>query len=209
MAQTIEELQAEGKILEILDLFPRQGEWTEDDYFKLPETNRIIELSEGRLIITPAPTTQHQIVIANLFLIIGSYVISNNLGITTTSPIDVRLYPGTIRQPDIVFISNENKDRIHKQYMDAPDLAIEVLSESTEEEDRAKKFHEYAKAGITEYWIVDPEKCSVEVYILDNGEYKLLGRWSAGEKAYSRLLSGLEVHIDSIFGTIHRLGNIF
>lgn len=51
MARTIEELQAEGKILEILDLFPRQGEWTEDDYYKLPETNRIVELSEGRLII--------------------------------------------------------------------------------------------------------------------------------------------------------------
>lgn len=199
MLQSVEEIQAEGKILEILDLFPRQGEWTEEDYYKLPETNRIIELSQGRLIITPAPTTQHQIVIGKLFLLIGNYVLSNNLGTTAMSPIDVRLYPGTIRQPDIVFISNEHKNRVHKQYLDPPDLVIEILSESTEQEDRTIKFYEYAKAGIPEYWIVDAEKHTIEVYISENREYKLLGKWDVGEIARSKVLTGFEVSVDSVF----------
>ncbi len=59
MTQTIEEIRQENLTTEILRLFPRQGEWTEADYFRLPESNRIIELSEGRLIISPSPTEQH------------------------------------------------------------------------------------------------------------------------------------------------------
>ncbi len=199
MAQTVEEIQAAGKILEILDLFPRQGEWTEADYYRLPETNRIIELSEGRLIITPAPTTQHQIIISKLLLLIGNHVLSKNLGTIVASPIDVRLWPGTIRQPDIVFMSDEHKDRIHRRYMDAPDLVVEILSESTEDEDRIKKFCEYAKAGIPEYWIVDTEKYTIEVYILESGEYRLLGKWGVGEIAYSKVLADFKVSVDSVF----------
>ncbi|MDQ1329138.1 MAG: hypothetical protein QG641_2427, partial [Candidatus Poribacteria bacterium] len=56
MTETIEEIRQENLTIEILRLFPRQGEWTEADYFRLPESNRIIELSEGRLIISPSPT---------------------------------------------------------------------------------------------------------------------------------------------------------
>ena len=200
MVQTLEEIKAEGMILEILELFPRQGKWTERDYFSLPETNRIVELSGGRLIITPAPTTQHQRISFRLSLLIGDYVLSDNLGEVCYSPLDVRLWPGTIRQPDIVFMSNEHKDRITERYWGIPDLVMEILSESTEKEDRTDKFSEYEKAGILEYWIVDPVKQTIEVYVLDRKSYKLMGEWSTGEVARSKLLDGFQAAVDDVFG---------
>jgi Uma2 family endonuclease len=97
VAQTLEDLKAEGMTLEILELFPRQGKWTERDYFGLPETNKIVELSRGRLIITPVPTDQHQRISSNLHFLIGSYVRAKKLGEIRYLPLDVRLSPGVAR----------------------------------------------------------------------------------------------------------------
>jgi hypothetical protein len=71
LTQVIEELQTEELTLEIAKLFPRQGEWTEMDYFSLPEINRIVELSEGRLIISPSPTPKHQRISFKLSLLMN------------------------------------------------------------------------------------------------------------------------------------------
>jgi len=199
MTQTIEEIsQLENLTLELLRLFPRQGEWTESDYFNLPETNRIVELSERRLIITPSPTTRHQTILCNLFVSIRNHVLSNNIGKVILSPMDVRLYEGTIRQPDIVFMSNEHSDRITEKYWGVPDLVIEILSESTVKEDRATKFFEYSKAGIPEYWIVDPDEKTIEVYVLKKEAYMPFGKWTSGETAKSKLLSGFEVGVNEV-----------
>ncbi len=200
MAQTLEELKAEGMTLEILSLFPRQGKWTEEDYFSLPETNRIVELSSGRLIITPAPTDQHQKISGNLYFLIGSYVRAKNLGEARYSPLDVRLWPDTIRQPDIVFMSNEHKDRITERYWGVPDLGMEILSESTEKADRIDKFSEYEKASISEYWIVDPSERFIEVYVLDLKAYRIMGKWGTGEVAHSKVLAGFQAPVDDVFG---------
>jgi len=183
---------------ELLRLFPRQGEWTEADYFNLPETNRIVELSKGRLIITPSPTDQHQKILVKLSFFIYSYLLDNNLGEFRCSPLDVRLYHNTIRQPDIVFMSDKHKDRITEKYWGVPDLAMEILSESTAKEDRTEKFYEYAKAGILEYWLVDPFRQSIEVYTLESGAYVLLGKWGLGETAKSKLLDGFGVSVDEM-----------
>ena len=198
MAQTLEELKAEGKTLEILDLFPTQGKWTEEAYFSLPETNRIIELSEGRLTITPSPTTQHQIILSKLFPLLGNRILLNNLGELVVAPMDVRLWQGVIRQPEIVFMSNEHRDRITEKYWGVPDLVMEITSESTEKQDRTEKFYEYGKAGVLEYWIVDPSAQTIEVFVLDHEAYKLLGKWGIGEVAYSEVSAGFEVKIDEI-----------
>ncbi len=200
MTQTLEELKVDGLTLEILILFPRQGEWTERYYFSLPETNRIVELSRGRLIITPAPTPEHQEISSKLHLLVGNFVLSNNLGKVCYSPLDVRLWQDTIRQPDIVFMSNEHKDRIGEQYWGVPDLVMEILSESTEKQDRTDKFSEYEKAGILEYWIVDPSERVIEVYVLAQKAYRIMGKWGTGEAAYSKVLAGFQTSVDDVFG---------
>jgi Uma2 family endonuclease len=200
MAQPIEEIRPQESLIGLLKIFPRQGEWTETDYFHLPETNKIIELSEGRLIISPAPTTQHQQIISKLHLLIGNFVLLNNLGEAVTSPVDVRLWKGNIRQPDIVFMSNKHRKRITRRYFGVPDLVMEILSKGTAKVDKEEKFQEYERAEVLEYWIVDPFKKGITVYTLENGIYVLFGKWGIGEIAKSKLLVGFEVSIDKVMG---------
>jgi len=198
MSQAVEITQDEQLTIEIARLFPRQGQWTEADYFRLPETNRIIELSEGRLIITPSPTDQHQKISFKLSLLIGNHVLSNNLGEVRHAPMDVRLWKGKVRQPDIAFMSNEHLDRITEQLWGVPDLVIEILSEGTARVDKEDKYLEYQRAGVQEYWIVDPFNQSIEIYALENGTYEIFGKWGLGEIAKSKLLDGFKVSVDSI-----------
>jgi Uma2 family endonuclease len=198
MAQTIEEIRPQESLIGLLKLFPRQGEWTEADYFRLPETNKIIELSEGRLIISPSPTTQHQQIVNRLNFLLYSHVFNNSLGEVVTSPMDVRLWKGNIRQPDIVFMSNKHRKRITRKYFGVPDLVMEILSKGTAKVDKEEKFQEYEKAGILEYWIVDPFKKNIAIYALENGIYELFGKWGIGEIAKSKLLDGFEVSIDNV-----------
>jgi len=199
LTQTIEKLQEEDRVLEIAGLFPRQGEWTEENYFSLPETNRIIELSEGRLVISPSPTDQHQKIVVKLNFYIYIYLLGKNLGEFRCAPMDVWLYKNTVRQPDIVFMSNEHKDRITKNLWNIPDLVMEILSENSIEEDRVCKFKQYQKAGISEYWIIDPFLRTIEVFILENGAYILFGKFGAGDTAHSKLLAGFQVAVISVF----------
>jgi Uma2 family endonuclease len=208
MSQTLEISQKEKLTIEIARLFPRQGQWTEADYFRLPESNKIIELSEGRLIISPSPTEQHQEIVGNIFFMLRNYLSKYNIGKVLMAPMDTRLKKGIIRQPDIVFMSNEHLDRNTNKRWGIPDLAIEVTSPGTKKEDRKDKYIEYEKAGIKEYWILDPDKQTVEVFTLENATYKLFGKWKSGESvlpllggtriAKSKLLDGFEVSVDDV-----------
>jgi len=199
MTQIVNEtIRGRQPTVELLDLFPWQGEWTEDDYFNLPDTSRIIELSEGRLIIPDMPTDEHQKISLKLSFALYSYVSKHNIGEVRYSPLPMRLWKDKIREPDIVFMNNSHKDRISDKYWGVPDLAIEILSKSTSKSDRVEKFYEYVMAGILEYWIVDPFKHSIEVFSLDNGAYELFGKWGVGEIAKSKLLTDFDISIDEI-----------
>src|SRR5262249_40253765 len=81
---------------ELLPLFPRQGEWTEADYLALPDINRIIELSEGRLVIPDLPTDPHQFASGELFAALRLFVRERGLGHVRYAPLRVRLWPGKI-----------------------------------------------------------------------------------------------------------------
>jgi len=200
MSQTIaKELLAEDRVWEIARLFPRQGKWTEEDYFSLPETNKIIELSRGRLIISPSPTLKHQTISMNLSLLLGFYVKSHNLGKVVAAPMDVRLWEDNIREPDIIFISNEHSDRLNNKCLGVPDLVMEIVSESNKKQDLDEKFSDYEMAGVQEYWIVNPFQQTIEVFTLENGAYVLFGKWGNGKIAHSKLLSGFQVDVNSVF----------
>jgi Uma2 family endonuclease len=77
-------------------------------------------------------------------------------------------------------------------------LAVEVISRSTAKVDRELKFAEYAEAGITEYWLVDTAKKTIEIFVLDQGHYKLLGKCGTGEVVQSKVLAGFQVAVDSL-----------
>lgn len=194
------------RALRLLELFPPQGQWTEADYFSLPETNRIVELSEGRVVIPEMPSTSHQRTVGKLFRLISDYVETKGLGEVCIAPLPVRLWPGKIREPDIVFMHRDHADRIGEDYWGVPDLVVEVISprtpqsSGTESTDRRQKLWEYAQAGVAEYWLVHPTERTLEIYRLHGEAFHLLGRWGAGEVARSEVLMGLEVAVGAVFG---------
>jgi len=184
--------------VEVAQLWPPRGQWTEVGYFALPDTNRFIELSEGELVMPPHPTNIHQAVVGSLYRLLWSFVNAHNLGTVRLAPLPVRLWPGKIREPDLLFVSREHADRIGEQAYGPPDLVVEVLSSSTWRSDRLEKSAEYAQAGVREYWIVDPDRQTVEVFELREGAYEVLGKWGRGEEAHSEVLLGFKVAVDEV-----------
>jgi Uma2 family endonuclease len=186
--------------IEVAELWPRQGQWTETDYFNLPDSNRLVELSEGEISIMPPPSFTHQRIVDALHSALKAFVQQHDLGVTAFAPLAVRLWPGKIREPDILFYAHASRSRIGELVSGPPDLAVEVISPGTRRQDRHDKFYEYAQAGIAEYWLVDLEAQSVEVYTLDEGVYTLLVQARAGGTAFSQLLDGFTISGDAIFG---------
>jgi Uma2 family endonuclease len=182
--------------VEVAQLWPPRGQWTEEDYFALPETSRFIELSEGELVMPPHPTHTHQQIVGKLYRAIYDFVAERDLGTVQFGPLPVRLWPGKIREPDILFVAREHSDRIGEQAYGSPDLVVEVLSPGTRRIDRLEKTVEYARGGVREYWIVDPHGRTVEVFVLREGAYELLGKWGGGEEACSEVLADFRVVVD-------------
>jgi Uma2 family endonuclease len=185
-------------------LYPRQGEWTEADYLALPATNRLVELSDGKLVVPDRATDPHQLAVGELFAAMRAFVRASALGYLRVAPLPVRLWPGKFREPDIAFLSREHGDRRSEQFWGVPDLVVEVISSrtdrssGTERTDRREKFEEYALADITEYWLVDPSRRTIEVYVHREGVYHLLGKWAMGEAARSEILPGFEVPVSTV-----------
>ncbi|MEE8392343.1 MAG: Uma2 family endonuclease [Anaerolineae bacterium] len=197
--QEVEVNERRATTMQIAELWPLQGEWSEADYFALPDTNRLIELSEGTLIMPPHPTETHQRVLDALYAAMRAFVREHDLGVIRFAPLPVQLWPGKVREPDILFVSHAHADRIGEQFYGPPDLVVEVLSPGTRRTDRGVKMLEYARAGVSEYWLVDPDVHTIEVYTLSEGVYVLLGQFGTGHKAHSRVLSGFEVSVDKVF----------
>ena len=185
--------------VEVAELYPPQGQWTEEDYFALPDTNRYVELSEGVLIVPPHPTDTHQRLVLDLALLLRGFVEEHGWGGVRIAPLPVRLWPGKVREPDVLFMAHAHRDRISEQVFGPPDLVMEVTLPSTRHTDCHEKFAEYARADIPEYWLIDPDTQSVEVFVLRQGAYELLGKWGRGATARSALLQGFQVPVATLF----------
>ena len=175
------------------------GDWTEAAYFALPDTNYIVELSEGRLLVHEMPGLEHQRIVSRLLFSLGAWVRTIGDGEVFPAPMPIRLWEGKIREPDITFYAAGHEDRYHVQYADPPDLAVEVLSPSTRRIDREEKAAEYAEAGVTEYWIVDPEGRSIEVLTgAGPAGYTSRRQFRPGDEVTSTVLPGLVVAVAAL-----------
>ncbi len=172
---------------------------TYDDYLALPNDGKKYEIIEGELIMTPSPISEHQIISRNIVLILGTYVSKNKLGEVLYAPIDVVLSMTDVVQPDIVFISSERTGIITKKnIIAAPDLVIEILSESTETLDRVTKKNLYEHYGVREYWIVNPTAKTIEQYILENKAFHFLGSFTSDQSIDVRTVGGLTVNLKDV-----------
>lgn len=149
----------------------KQGEYTIDDYYKLPEDMRF-ELIDGVLFYVSAPSTTHQGIVGEIFVELRNYIRKKKGNcVTFGSPVDVHLLQDnrTMIQPDIFVVCDRDKI-IDIRVEGAPDFAVEVLSPSSRKKDSVIKFQKYKEAGVRELWLVDPMKEIVLVYDSTKGE---------------------------------------
>ncbi len=173
---------------------------TYEDYCALPEDGKRYQLIEGDVDVTPAPTTTHQRVSQNLESVLRDHVRRNRLGVLFHAPIDVLLALDTVVQPDIVFVSRERRSLVTERGVEGPpDLVVEVLSPRTRRLDRTTKMRLYARCGVREYWLVDPEAQSLEILRLSGGTYVLAQAASGMETTSSELFPGFTLALEAIF----------
>jgi Uma2 family endonuclease len=180
---------------------PEQGEWTYEDWLKLPDDGYRYEVIDGVLYMSPPPLIRHQRSSGRIFVRLSDFLRVHPLGEVFYAPVGVRLPNQPVPlQPDIVFVRAERLAIIGENYIEGvPDLIVEILSPSNWLYDRREKMRVYQEAGVPEYWIADPRAQTIEVYVLEQGVYQLAGQYGRGEVVASRLLPGFEVPVEAIF----------
>ncbi len=175
--------------------------WTYDEMVaELPETNLPTELWNGEIIMSPAPHPNHQRLVRNFFRKLDHFVEGRGLGEVLFSPTDVVLTQKRVVQPDVLFISKGRLGIIKDRIDGVPDLAMEVISETSWQRDRIQKKALYEQFGLPEYWILDPDSETIEVFTLAKGVYQLHSRAVGGQVARSKLLSGFNVTFKHLLG---------
>jgi Uma2 family endonuclease len=132
----------------------------------MPEDGKRYEAIDGDLFVTPAPKPRHAWISYELVQTLHRLLVAPGHGRVFYAPIGVE-FPDTEEgvQPDILFVAKERLDIVGEDWIrGAPDLVIEILSPSTAERDRTVKLKLYQRHGVGEYWIVDPETKTVEVW---------------------------------------------
>jgi Uma2 family endonuclease len=175
---------------------------TLSDLEAMPEDDNRYELIEGELFVSRAPSLIHQIIIKNLIALIQKFLDQNPLGIIVPGP-GVIFSDSSGVIPDIVFIRTERRNEIAsgERIIGAPDLVIEIVSPGPENEkrDRVAKRQLYGKYGVKEYWVVDPEDKSIEIYLLDGKSLKLHAVLKENEEITSSVLPGFSCKVEDLF----------
>jgi Uma2 family endonuclease len=177
---------------------PDKDRYTYDDYQQLPE-GAPYELINGHLVMSPSPSTQHQRLVRRL-----SRTLENSArelgGEVLFAPMDVHLSDDTVVQPDVLYVSSDRSDRIQEQEINgAPDLVLEVASPSTSHLDAFDKKQLYEAHGVREYWIVDPETKTAEVYRNTDAGFRQHARLVDEGRVSSTILEDFTVALEDLF----------
>lgn len=179
---------------------PVQGAWTYEDYLAIPDDGRRYEILAGVLNVAPSPNIGHQRAQSRMNRVLSDFVELHGLGEVISAPFDVRLDNRTIVQPDLLFVSSESANKVRNNFFEgAPNLVIEVASPGTATYDRDGKRHAYERAGVPEYWIVDPAAKSVELFVLEGGAYQLIGVYQSEAVIPSTILPEFDAPVVSFF----------
>jgi Uma2 family endonuclease len=145
------------------------GPYRRVDYEALPDQPRC-ELLFGRLYVMPSPTVLHQTVLQLLWEHLRGIARSAG-GRAFVAPLDVALADHSVVQPDVIYVAAERLEILRTRIEGAPDLLVEVLSPGTARRDRGEKLSLYARSGIREYWLVEPESRQIEILVNEAGRF--------------------------------------
>ena len=172
---------------------------TYEDYARTPEGERW-ELINGELIMPPSPKEEHQSVQANLGAAMHIFTRTNDLGRVYFAPFDVVLSEHDTLQPDLLFVSKDRLDIITEDNVQgAPDLVVEIRSPSTARQDWTVKRELYARHGVREYWLVDPEAATVAVLLREEDELKVAAVFGQGDTLAATAMEGFTLSLSGVF----------
>jgi Uma2 family endonuclease len=180
---------------------PAATKLTYDDLLLLPDDGKRHELIDGEHFVRSAPGVPHQRVLARLAFQLYGFVDEHQLGEVFFAPLDVLFSRHDVVEPDLIFVSTARGAIVETANLQgAPDLLVEVLSPGSHRHDEVRKRNLYERAGIDEYWIVDPEAETVKVFRRDGERFarpQLLSR-ADGDVLATPLLPGLTVPLATL-----------
>ena len=180
----------------------RSSHLTYEDYLLFPDDGKRHEVIDGDHYVTPAPKTKHQKVSFNLTVAMGSFVKQQGLGLVLAAPSDVILSDENVVQPDLLFVSTARASIVTEDNIrGAPDLVVEIISETTRKKDEVTKRKLYERFGVQEYWVVDPELETVKIFRRAQQGYSRAVELSkeANDILTTKLLAGLNLALTEIF----------
>ncbi len=172
---------------------------TYDDYCLLPNNGRRYEIIDGELFVTPSPRRAHQNVVTQLSYYLVEFVKREERGRVYVAPFDVVFSLHDVVEPDILYVSKERASVLtEKNVQGAPDLVVEVLSITTAEIDRTTKLKLYARYGVQEYWLIDPEESTAEVYRRKGRGFARVANLQPTDSLTTPLLPGFSVPLHKL-----------
>lgn len=171
---------------------PPPRRWTVKEVYNLPPDGMRHEVVHGEHLVTPAPSPNHQGVVARLMLVLGPYLKDLGLAHTLyTGPVDYFHRSDIYVQPDLVVC---HPDEVTNDWRDMrrPRLVVEVLSPSSVRGDRTVKRPAYQAAGVEQYWIADPAAGLLEVWTPADAEPRICSgqlAWRVHPEAPELLIS--------------------
>jgi Uma2 family endonuclease len=179
---------------------PRRVRFKADDIWDTPDDGKRYEVIDGALIVSPTPRVPHQRAVLRLATALSNHVRAQGLGEVFVAPTAVILDDENALEPDVVFVSRDRIDIVTERAIEgAPDLVVEVLSDSSRAGDRGLKQRLYARMGIPHYWLIDPRARTLEALGLVETEYRQLGTYSVDQRFRPELFPGLEIPIDDLW----------
>jgi Uma2 family endonuclease len=178
---------------------------TYDDFVQFPDDGKRHELIDGEHYVTPSPNTRHQIISGTLYGLIWTWLQAHPMGRLFHAPYDVVFSDFDVVEPDLLYLSTERAEQVltplHAR--GAPELVIEIGSKGTRKRDATIKRRLYERAGVSEYWLVDPEIAAIRVYRREGEQFGPPVELSreAADVMTTPLLPGLDLPLARIFAT--------
>lgn len=173
--------------------------YTHADLLVMPNDGKQRQIVDGELFVTPSPKFTHQHISSRIYLALGHYLETHPIGYVLYAPLDVILSESDVLEPDLLLVLNEHRSILQDWVRGAPDLVVEVLSLSTVRIDRGPKLRAYARFGVPECWLVDPEEKCVELYRLAGQTYALHEAFTGSQSLTSAILPGFSLAVAEIF----------
>lgn len=170
------------------------------EYALIPEDGRRHELIEGELTVSPAPSPLHQLISRRFQFALMQQLELPGIAQVINAPVDVIFTDTTVVQPDLVIVRSSKKHLITQRAIECvPDLVVEIQSPSNRAYDAMVKRSLYARLGVPEYWLIDPQFGLVVCRSETKGVYDLEARFDRGDVLRSAEFPELTLPLTPLF----------